>query len=285
MTITNDDGKEIALTGEITGVTVYHFTENGVETIPNVPYTLDADGNVILVSFDTKSFSDFGVGYTVDFTYVDEETGDVREISFPGRGTYALTEVLAALGIEGEITNAVLEISEGTADTEALDLIETEDGWALKSEKAFTDTYTLTVTVDGVDHIFTVRDAAGDAYLTITYDIGEDVSLNNVYALVLQNGRYASAMLEGLANSSGNTATIGMFKQPYGGSYPYETGAPVSVYIVGGPLPSDEWKYQSQDSIDGNFTIYYKDGGAHSYNGNNIIVTKDSANNEVKVKI
>ena len=47
------------------------------------------------LSFVTENFSYFVISYTVDFHYQDEE-GNTSEWSYPGRGKYALTDVLEA---------------------------------------------------------------------------------------------------------------------------------------------------------------------------------------------
>ena len=121
------------------------------------------DGVLNGFTFSTYDFSDFVLKYTVDFTYVDEETGEERAISFPGRGEYALTEVLADLGIEGEISDVSLTIQEGTANDNALRLYKKDDAWYLSSNEAFTDIYILTVNTDDKLYLISVTDALGGA--------------------------------------------------------------------------------------------------------------------------
>ena len=60
--------------------------------VEDITATLSGSGKES-VEFTTDSFSLFAFTYTVDFTY------DGYTWSFPGKGSYALSEVLSALGI------------------------------------------------------------------------------------------------------------------------------------------------------------------------------------------
>ena len=124
-------------------------------------------------TFVTDSFSPYLVTYTVDFTYVDEQ-GNVHTYSFPGRGDYPLTEILEALEIVDyeTIENATLELTETVGekdiDEEGLDALymdgDAETGYMLHSHAAFDDIYTLTVLIDGFEHVIMVTDESSATF-------------------------------------------------------------------------------------------------------------------------
>ena len=100
-----------------------------------------------------SDFSVYAFSYTVDFTY------DGFTYSFPGQGSYPLVDVLAALGIEGAIDDATLEIITGKDREGALYLTQKDGAWFINSDIAFTDTYQLTVTSGHDTYIIDVTDA------------------------------------------------------------------------------------------------------------------------------
>ncbi len=81
------------------------------EKVENAAAKLAGSGDLTgkeSVEFTTDSFSAFAFTYTVDFTYGGYTW------SFPGQGSYALTGVLSALGIAGEVKDASLALVKGT---------------------------------------------------------------------------------------------------------------------------------------------------------------------------
>ncbi len=142
--------------------TLIHEHEGETTELP-VDVEVDPDGTVTKIIFDAENFSTSTLYYTVDFTYVDEE-GNEHFWQFPGTGSHALREVLAELGIQGEIiSNATLTLIEQVDEVGEFDLylsqdLETEE-WFINSDAAFDDTYELAVTLDDVIYRITVTDA------------------------------------------------------------------------------------------------------------------------------
>ena len=110
------------------------------------------------VEFTTEGFSVYGIIYTVDFEYTDEE-GTKLIWSWDGKDSYSVADIMAQLGVTDKITDASLKrtIDKGGPDN-ALYLEEREDGWYLVSEVAFDDTFELTVKTDIKTYIITVTD-------------------------------------------------------------------------------------------------------------------------------
>ena len=97
----------------------------------------------------------------MDFEYTDPETGETIAWKWPGEGSYAVADIMAEIGVEGEISSVSLERTEDLGGAEnVLYLEEKEDGWYLTSDEAFKDTFELTVTVDGEVYTVVVTDSA-----------------------------------------------------------------------------------------------------------------------------
>ncbi len=139
-------------------VAVAHLTEvNGA--IEAEPLDTSASGsNSITVA--TDSFSVFSFSYTVDFTY------EGHTYRFPGQGSYALTDVLAALGIEGAIDDATLELVDGTTIEGDLYLTQPDGVWHISSDVPFTSTYELRVKSGNSMHVITITDVRESSNLT-----------------------------------------------------------------------------------------------------------------------
>ena len=105
-------------------------------------------------TFETNDFSEFVLKYTVDFSY------EGRTWSFPGQGSYRLTDVLGALGIDGNIDKATLTLLEGEYREGALYITLVDGEYYISSEVPFTDTYELLVTIGDQIFSITVTDAA-----------------------------------------------------------------------------------------------------------------------------
>ena len=93
-------------------------------------------------------------GYTVDFSY-QGQTYSVR-----GHSCCALDSILYRLGIEGDVTNARLDLAAGEDIDGALTLTRETGGWYLTSEVAFDSAYTLTAEVEGRTVTVRVTDAS-----------------------------------------------------------------------------------------------------------------------------
>ena len=135
---------------------LYHIHDGVTEEV-----ALDTiSGNVVAngqetvagFTFETKNFSEFVLRYTVDFTY------EGRTWSFPGQGSYRLTDVLAALGIERRIDDAALTLIRGEDHAGALFLTQSDGEYYINSEIAFADTYELRVRIGEKIYIITVTD-------------------------------------------------------------------------------------------------------------------------------
>ena len=147
-----------------------------------------ADAEKESVEFITESFSAFAFTYTVDFAYGS------YTYSFPGQGSYALTSVLAALNLTGDVKDASLKLVKGKDHEGALYLTQKDDGWYINSDRAFTDTYELTVKTEDKVYIITVTDAADALTVNVNlynYDDATTVAFpsdfggsDNVYAFV-----------------------------------------------------------------------------------------------------
>ena len=123
------------------------------------------------VEFITESFSAFAFTYTVDFAYGS------YTYSFPGQGSYALTSVLAALNLTGDVKDASLKLVKGKDHEGALYLSRKDDGWYINSDRAFTDTYELTVKTAEAVYVITVTDAQNFFEVTVNfYDYDAAVS-------------------------------------------------------------------------------------------------------------
>ena len=119
---------------------------------------LESSVNGDTLIFNTSSFSVYGIVYTVDFEYVDPQTGETVKWSWPGRGAYSVASILESIGATGAIGDVSLELTEGERTEGGLWLEERADGWYLTSDEAFDETYELRVTVDGAVYVFIVKD-------------------------------------------------------------------------------------------------------------------------------
>ena len=141
-------GKNAQIVGKPT-LNLYHDPKNDGNTVPMESVTWDVreDGKLYGFEFKTDSLSPFVVTYTVDFTYVDEQ-GEEHLISFAGRDTYAIADILTNLDITFDtIDSASLELTEviGDAkdvDSQGRDALYLDDN-VLHSYAPFNDVYTL----------------------------------------------------------------------------------------------------------------------------------------------
>ena len=145
---------------------LFHIVDGVAETVTLTDVAEDQDAYTLDgFTFQTPGFSDYVLRYTVDFVYVDEQ-GEEHAWSFPGQGAYTQDEILNAAQPAIEYTSidyekATLTLTEqGEGEVNEKDLyIDPEDGYKLKSENAFDDTYELTIHADKKAYIFKVTDA------------------------------------------------------------------------------------------------------------------------------
>lgn len=123
-----------------------------------------------MVSFETYGFSVFGICYTVDFEYNDPETGETYSWSFPGTGSYAIADIMAELGVTGNIESVSLKRTVDVGGAENA-LYLSDDNTQLVSDVAFQDTFLLTVTV----------------LETVTDENGEETQVEKVYAIQVKD--------------------------------------------------------------------------------------------------
>ncbi|MBR3238142.1 MAG: Cna B-type domain-containing protein [Oscillospiraceae bacterium] len=137
-----------------------HIHDDGSTEIVHLPegaVVVSEDGKVESFSFETESFSTYVFKYTVDFEYTDPETGKTFTWSWGGRGSYPVADILARIGVEGEISDvSLVRTVDAGGSSKALYL--SEDKTELISEEAFQDTFELTVVVDGVSYVIVVTD-------------------------------------------------------------------------------------------------------------------------------
>ena len=91
------------------------------------------------VSFETGSFSVYGVVYTVDFHY--EINGQTFEFSIPGGGFISLEHLIEALGIQVGDAHGINNIANGAIEKESAESTaeEIEAAWAAEPEAAGTE--------------------------------------------------------------------------------------------------------------------------------------------------
>ena len=181
-----------------------HFDDNGETSV--LEANPQGEGSEISsVSFDTDSFSVFGIVYTVDFEY--SVNGKMYQFSLPGGEKITLSDLVEVLGIIGDTNsgekaafNSVEDFLKEVANVEFSDeslvkVIKNEEGndWTLESLQPFDTEESLTITMKNGDVITVkVTDAQivkevltskGETYtITLTYDdkagIPEDAELN-----------------------------------------------------------------------------------------------------------
>ena len=173
---------------------LYHVTAAGARKVENVVFDEDPDTHVLygFTFVAEEGFSPYVVTYTVDFHYVDEQ-GVEYDWSWDGASTYAIADILAALGAdpEAEVTQVTLALTEAVGETAEDALYLSEDKATLISDVAFDDTYTLTMTTEKWDeatgtqvirnYVVTVTDAqSADVTITFYGADGETIDTNAV---------------------------------------------------------------------------------------------------------
>ena len=113
------------------------------------------------IVFDAEAFSVYAIVYTVDFEYEDPETGESYFYSITGGEDILLSELLASLGIEADMTGSAVRFTDDTLL--AFTALENADGetadWLITSLRPFSTKETLTITLaDGNQIIIDVTD-------------------------------------------------------------------------------------------------------------------------------
>ena len=209
------------------------------------------------VMFDATGFSVYGVIYTVDFTY------ESRTWSFPGQGSYRLTDVLAALGIEGSIDDAALTLFMGEDHAGALYLTQADGEYYINSDEAFIDTYELRVTV------------GEKVYLILVTDLQYTTSLNDVLTDLTISGAEWDPDTQSYTVKPGKTYTVNMtFEEGEGaGQYQFSNTDWMTLNLPDGV---------TFGAVGANFDIYVNEAGEnYTIHGNQVVTD----NGTIKIKL
>ncbi len=141
-------------------IRIIHFAENKdtgkveAEVLDNkeakVEVNTDKKDQLKEASFEAESFSVYAVVYTVDFEYEDEATHEVYKYSMEGGSSITLKKLAVILGItaKDKADEFIANVEDVKFSDEKLVKVEkTDNGWTLKSLKAFDTTETLTITM------------------------------------------------------------------------------------------------------------------------------------------
>lgn len=163
--------------GEPEDANVVHFDHEQEEpTVMDVNPESTEEGTVDTVSFETDSFSIYGVIYTVDFRYGE------YQYSMEGGTSILLSQLFTSLGITQSAADVTtIEVSNDTL----ISVQQAENDWSLTSLQPFTTQETLTVYFnDGGYLIIDVSDAQ-------KYPI--HLRMNDTEAAVLTSGYFGTA--------------------------------------------------------------------------------------------
>ena len=143
------------------------------------PEVLTAEAAGANVSFETSSFSVYGVVYTVDFEY--EVDGQVYQFSMQGGTSITLSELIEILHVNSsDLTTAefMSQIAAVNFSSPALvEVVKTENDWILYSLQPFETYETLTVTMlDGQQFVVQVTDE--NSYSSDLGDFVSSVTIN-----------------------------------------------------------------------------------------------------------
>lgn len=193
-------------------IRIIHFAENKdtgkveAEVLDNkeakVEVNTDKKDQLKEASFEAESFSVYAVVYTVDFEYEDEATHEVYKYSMEGGSSITLKKLAVILGItaKDKADEFIANVEDVKFSDEKLVKVEnTDNGWTLKSLKAFDTTETLTITMkDGKVYEVKVTDAQTTAAITFYKFDGEtidaDASIGDCYYVVINSGNNVRAV-------------------------------------------------------------------------------------------
>lgn len=182
---------------------VYHLEEaDGSDYSAEKLDAVDTDGSSVTVETDGFSY------YTVEFTY-----GNLQYV-LSGDAEVALAEILATVGLSGEVT-----VAKGSND-DLFSVEQRDGGWFVTAKKAFSSEERLEVTLSGVVYGIVVTDDAddtaeeakdeawlnrnyeyttpneNDTTLTLTKYIGEDVDVIVPAHVVCGNKTYTTVLYQ-----------------------------------------------------------------------------------------
>ncbi len=109
--------------------------------------------NLAVMGKTVSARAETGTGYTVEFTR------DGLEYVLPGDTSVAMSEILSALGLSGEVT--AVEIS----DESLFSASNAAGGWIVTALQPFSTTEWMKVTINGVVHEITVTDDQSVTYI------------------------------------------------------------------------------------------------------------------------
>ena len=222
--------------GEVQAV---HF-EDGMKDAKVLDTKTNEGSEVKDIEFDTKSFSIFGVIYTVDFTY------DGYTFSIPGEGTILLSALAEQLNL-AEKNFALENVKEVTfSNNELLKIEKQEDDWLLTSLKAFSTEETLTILMaDGSKFLIVVTDAQENSYDVIINFTNKDQTapvtpdLTGQYSFVKaglynKDGERIGYIFKRVSiNSSSTTVNLDSFKLDDGRQISYADAKAAEYYVDG----------------------------------------------------
>lgn len=171
-------------------IKIIHFAENKytgkveAEVLDNkdakVEVNTDKKDQLKEASFEAESFSVYAVVYTVDFEYEDEATHEVFTYSMEGDSSITLKKLAVILGIttKEEVDDFIANVDDVKFSDEKLVTVEkTDNGWILKSLKAFDTTEKLTITMkDG--SVYEVKVTDENSYSSDLGDFLSGVTIN-----------------------------------------------------------------------------------------------------------
>ncbi|MDO5119615.1 MAG: FctA domain-containing protein [Coriobacteriales bacterium] len=225
--------KQQQLTGDIEAE---RAADVEVTHLPEVDGTIEAEPLSTLASGEdsitvtTDTFSVFAFSYTVDFTY------DGYTYRFPGQGSYALADVLAALGIDGAVDSATLELVEGLAIEGDLYLTQTDGVWFINSDVPFTSVYKLSIKCGNTTYVITVTDVQESTELSnfLTNAIITGATQNESGAYEVEQGKEYDIILTFAENSTyqfKNDADL-TYTMPTGITVITDQSGPLNINIV-----------------------------------------------------
>ncbi|MBE6000019.1 MAG: hypothetical protein E7239_01225 [Sarcina sp.] len=256
----NGDGSEADREDEITAETDSSSSSSsniGLDSATVTGTTVPGSAEEDNLTFEADSFSIYAVVYTVDFTYED------RTWSFPGQGSYRLTDVLAELGIEGSIDDAALTLIMGEDHAGALYLTQSDGEYFINSDEAFIDTYELRVTV------------GEKIYLILVTDLQYTTSLNDVLTDLTISGAEWDPDTQSYTVKPGKTYSVTMtFEEGEGaGQYQFSNTDWMTLNLPDGV---------TFGAVGGTFDIYVNEAGENYTIHGNQVVTE---NGTIKIKL
>ena len=220
--------------------------------------------------------------YTVEFTYNN------LQYVMNGDTTVALSEILNAVGLSGEVTAA-------TSDAPELVSVEnTENGWMVIAKQAFSTDQKLTVTIGGNEYVIVVTDdnshhagwtewTTSNSLPTVAgnYYLSSDVTLSNTWAVpsgetsLCLNGKTITGSGNGIVIEIGSGSILNLYdcsgsagKITGGNAITPTANSGGGVYInngslnmYGGTISGNTAKYGGGVCVNGSSGIFNMRGG------------------------